>query len=148
MTYILYILTLNEVVSIMLVSQRKGNIHNAYVKRVLGPVVSSCFGYHIAHLMPCMFNINGMIEWKMKSKKGPACHLCSQDIIVCLPVNMQAYINWTKIYSIYNSFLSWIRIIELIKIWFSLGSSSPIYSVTGWTIPITWEMNPRIKPGF
>ncbi len=39
-----------------------------------------------------------------------------------------------------NSFLSWIRIIELIKIWFSLGSSSPIYSVTGGTIPITCEL--------
>ena len=40
----------------------------------------------------------------------------------------------------FNSFWSWIRITELIKIWFSLGSSSPIYSVTGGTIPITCEL--------
>ena len=39
-----------------------------------------------------------------------------------------------------NSFWSWIRIIELIKIWVSPGSSSPIYSVTGCTIPITWDL--------
>ncbi len=32
---------------------------------------------------------------------------------------------------VYNSFLNWIRITELIKIWFSLGSSSAIYSQEG-----------------
>ncbi len=39
--------------------------------------------------------------------------------------------------AVFNSFWSWIRITGLIKIWFSLGSSSPIYSVTGWTIIYT-----------
>ena len=47
-----------------------------------------------------------------------------------------------------NSFWSWIRITELIKIWFSLGSSSPIYSVTGWRIPITWEVFIAIQQYF
>ena len=37
---------------------------------------------------------------------------------------------------IYNSFCFWIRIILLIKFWFSLGSSSPIHSVTGFAIQI------------
>ncbi len=40
----------------------------------------------------------------------------------------------------YNSFWSWIRIIELIRTWFFPASSPPIYSVTACTIPITWEL--------
>ncbi len=41
---------------------------------------------------------------------------------------------------IFNSFCFWIRILFLIIIWFSLGSSSPIYSVTGSAMPITLEL--------
>ncbi len=37
-----------------------------------------------------------------------------------------------------NSFCFWIRILLLIRIWFSRSSSSPIYSGTGFAIPITW----------
>ncbi len=38
---------------------------------------------------------------------------------------------------VHNSFCNWIRILFLIRIWFSRGSSSPICSVTGSAIPIT-----------
>ncbi len=32
----------------------------------------------------------------------------------------------------------WIRILFLVRIWLSRGSSSPIYSGTGFAVPVTW----------
>ena len=48
--------------------------------------------------------------------------------------------NMSLSHCMYNSFWSWIRIIKLIKVWVSPGSSSPIYSGTGCTILIIWEL--------
>ncbi len=67
--------------------------------------------------------------WCTLPLKGPSLHDpdCPPVVVICGRLDRK-------------SFWSWIRITELIKIWFSLGSSSPIYSVTGWTIPITWGL--------
>ncbi len=58
----------------------------------------------------------------------------SADFCQCRPQTRDVTNNGVLLQKIYNSFWSWIRFTELIKIWFSLGSSSPIYSVTGCTI--------------
>ena len=52
---------------------------------------------------------------------------------ICLP-------SFNRFTEVINSFWSWVRILLPIKIWFSTGSTSPIYSVTGCAIPITWEL--------
>ena len=44
------------------------------------------------------------------------------------------------VHHIMNSFWNWIRILFLVRIWFSWGSSSPIYSGTGLATPITCEV--------
>ncbi len=50
--------------------------------------------------------------------------------------NISKVITWQC--DIMNSFCNWIRILFLIRIWFSRSSSSPINSGTGFAIPVTW----------